>query len=215
METFISDLNLTPINILIMDSTDPNFYIDGAKRMVAEGIETISKIMAYMKTNQAQFNSLEPTERKKAILEFGPAQIFNQVHPVVFQYLAVEGVFNAKAFRRYVISVFGKPKSQADQARMQKDRKYLYHYKNNQQALYYKYVLLETNSNINKTTIHQMYEEVLSALNADTDRMLDAYALAEKEAKIVDDQFKEEKRTDLLELLRKQTSKEDILKCHP
>jgi hypothetical protein len=184
------------------DLPDPNFYTNGAKKMVAEGIEVVSKIMAFMKENQAALSALDTMARKKAVLAFEPSKMFNQIHPIVFQYLAAEGIFNAKAFRRYVYSVYGKPKTQEDQERMRRDRRYVYHYKNAQQALYYKYLLCETNSNVNTNTIHDLYEKMVKKLNADTDRMLEAYKEAEAEAKITEARLNEEKRKDLVKLLK-------------
>ncbi len=186
---------------------DPNFYTDGAKKMVAEGMEAVSKILAYMKANDGKLNELSANERKQNILEFEPAKLFNQVHPIVFQYLAVEGVFSPNAFRRYVLSVFGKPKSKEDEEEMRKGTKYVYHFKNRQQALYYKYLLIESNPNIDKNKIHSMYEEVVDSLNADTDRMLDAYSKAQEDAKIVEETLTNEKRQELVNLLKKQILK--------
>ena len=183
-----------------------NFYSDGAKRMVAEGMEVVSKIMAFIKANETTLAKLEPVPRKKAILEFEPSKQFNPVHPVVFQYLALEGVFNAVAFRRYVISVFGKPKSKEDEAKMRTDRRYVYHFKNAQQSLYYKYLLIETNPSVNKRKIHEMYEEMVSKLNADTDQMLEAYEKAQEDSKVVDAQMTDEKRKELVDLLKKRMS---------
>ncbi len=182
---------------------DPNFYINGARKMVAEGIEVASKIMAYMAKHEKQIKDMEPMQRKKFVLEFESSKLFNQIHPIVFQYLAVEGIFNANAFRRYVISVYGKPKTEEDMAKAREDRRYMYHYKNAQYALYYKYLLIETNPNMNKTSIHAMYEEVVNELNQDTDRMLDAYEKAQEESKIQDEQYTQEKRNELLEILKK------------
>lgn len=182
-------------------SADPNFYSNGAKKMVAEGMEVVSKIMAFMKKNEERLRGLDPPDRKKQILEFEPSMMFNQIHPVVFQYLAVEGVFSAAAFRRYVHSVFGKPKSAEDQERMRQDRKYVYHFKNAQQALYYKYLLCDTNPNVSKTVIHSLYEKMVAQLNNDTDRMLNAYEKAQEEAKIIEGHLNEEKRQDLVGLL--------------
>lgn len=182
---------------------DPNFYKDGSKKMIAEGMEAVSKIMAFIKQNETKFQSMEPIDRKKAILEFEPSKLFNQVHPIVFQYMAVEGVFHAAAFKRYVISVFGKPPNKEETERMRHNRRYLYHHKNAQNALYYKYLLVETNPNIPISRIHAMYEEVVDALNEDTDKMLDAYEKAEADAKVRESEITDEKRKDLVQLLKK------------
>lgn len=182
---------------------DANFYMDGAKRMASEGFESVSKIMAFMKTNNEQLMAMTPADRKRAVLEFEPSKMFNQVHPIVFQYLTVEGVFNAQAFRRYIIAVYGKPKSDEVQQRLRADRRYVYHYKNEQFALYYKYLLMETNPNIKTSTIHAMYEEMVRELNKDTDRMLEAYEKAEEDTKIAEAKYTEEKRKDLIALLKK------------
>lgn len=184
-------------------TSDPSFYIEGAKRMVAEGLETVSKISAYARSHSDELDLLSESERKAKLLEFEPAQLFNQVHPIVFQYLASEGVFNPHAFRRYVLAVFGKPKSKEDEAAMRKDRKSLYHFKNAQHALYYKYLLIETNPNVSKTTIHAMYEEVVKTLNNDTDNMIDKYERAQEETTHIEEQMTAEKRRELVDLLRK------------
>lgn len=183
--------------------SDPNFYIDGAKRMVAEGAEVASKIMAYMKMNGDKLDQLSPSERKKAVLEFEPAQMFNQIHPIVFQYLAVEGIFNNNAFRRYVMAVFGKPKSQEDQEYIQRDRVNAYYFKNKQQALYYKYLLIDTNPNVDKNKIHVMYEEVVKALDDNINEMLASYKKVEEESKLVEEEFSKQKRQDFVEMLKK------------
>ncbi len=187
---------------------DSSFYLDGSKRMTAEGIEAASKIMAFMKTNDQRLSTMDPSERKKAILEFEPAKMFNQVHPIVFQYLATEGIFNAVAFRRYILAVYGKPKSMETQEKLRKDRRYVYHHKNEQYALYYKYILMETNPSVKISIIHGMYEDMVKELNANTDRMLDAYEKAEKDAKIEEEHLAEDKRKDLLELLKKRLNDE-------
>ncbi len=184
-------------------STDTSFYTDGAKRMAAEGIEAANRIMAFITQNEHRLLRLDVPERKKAILEFEPSKMFNQVHPIVFQYLAVEGIFNANAFRRYVMAVFGKPKSVDDQERIRSGRRYMYHYKNAQYALYYKYLLIETNPNVNKNVIHGMYEDMVNALNEDTDNMLNAYEKAEAEAKVTEEKLTDAKRQDLVDLLKK------------
>lgn len=183
-------------------SPDPNFYKDGSRRMIAEGMETVSKIMAYIKQNEQVLHEMDMVDRKKEILKYEPAKLFNQVHPIVFQYI-VEGVFNAPAFKRYVTAVFGKEKSKEDMEKVRKDRRYMYHYKNAQHALYYKYLLIETNPNVNINKIQQMYSEMVETLNEDTDKMLDAYEKAEADTKIRESEITEEKRKDMIELLKK------------
>lgn len=186
--------------------SDPKFYIDGAKRMIGEGIEAVSSIMAYIKQNEKKLADLSHDDRKKELLQYEPCKLFNSVHPIVFQYLAVEGIFNQQAFRRYVMAVYGKPKSMEEQAEMQKDRRFLYHNKNRQMALYYKYLLIETNPNVNKNTIHSMYEEVVNSLNDETDRMLDAYQKAEDDAKQIESALDDEKRKDFIEMLKRRVN---------
>lgn len=181
---------------------DPDVYTKGAKRMVVEGNESADKIVAFMKSNKDKLDKMTAPERKKIVLDFEPSKMFNQVHPIVFQYL-VEGVFSREAFRRYVMAVYGKPKDPEDQARMQKDRRFVYHFKNAQMALYYKYLLIDSNPRTSTNKIHEMYEEMVKTLNDDTDKMLDAYEKAEADAKEVEAKFARDKVDDLIELLKK------------
>lgn len=180
-------------------------YIEGAKRMVAEGTESASKIMAFIREHQLELRELDPLKRKKRVLEFEPSKLFNQVHPIVFQYLAVEGIFNAHAFRRYVIAVFGKPKSLEDMTKMRKDKRYAYYHKNAQQSLYYKYLLIEQNPSVSKAKIHAMYEEMVETLDQKTNSMLDAYEKARADSEMNEALLTEEKRRDLIELIQKKT----------
>ncbi len=180
-----------------------SYYFEGAKRMVAEGKESISKIMAFINENKKSLEELTGKDRKNEVLKFEPAKMFNSIHPIVFQYLAVEGVYSGRAFKRYVMAVFGKPKSKEDELKMREDKRYVYHYKNAQQALYYKYLLMDTNPNVNATRIHEMYEDMVKTLNEKTDNMLDAYNQAQERAKVDEEHFSEEKRRELVEYLKK------------
>lgn len=184
---------------------DPNFYKDGSRRMISEGIETVSRIMAYIKQNESKLHTMSVSDRKKEIMRFEPSKLFNQVHPIVFQYI-VEGVFNAPAFKRYVTAVYGKEKPKEEMEKARTDRRYMYHYKNAQYALYYKYLLMETNPTVNINRIQQMYSEMVDALNEDTDNMLDSYEKAEIDAKARESEITDEKRKDMIELLRKKYS---------
>ncbi len=186
-----------------MDTNSSEFYINGAKRMVAEGKEVASKIIAYMKQNEDKLNKMDGKTRKKFILTFDPAKSFNEVHPIVFHYLAVEGVFHPNAFKRYIFAIYGKPKDQSRIEAARHNKKDMYHYKNEQFALYYKYLLIESNPNIDKNKIHQLYINAVKVLNKDTDRMLDLYEEAEEKSKISDAQFSKEKRQELIDLLKK------------
>lgn len=182
---------------------DPNFYVNGANRMVSEGTESVSKIMAFIKMHENKLASLSPAERKKYVLEFEPSKLFNQIHPIVFHYIAVEGIFNANAFKRYIFAVFGKPKDQSQMEQMRGNKKLVYRFKNAQQALYYKYMLIDANPNVKKNIIHGMYEEVVASLNKDTDDMLDAYDRAQDEANVVEEELTVSKKKDLIEMLQR------------
>jgi len=179
------------------------FYTDGAKRMIAEGLEVVSRIIGFVRSNKARLTELGPVDRKKKILDFEPARTFNSIHPIVFHYLAVEGVFNQNAFKRYILSVYGKPKDLDELERIRGDRRAMYYHKNGKNALYYKYLLIETNPNVNKTTIHKMYETMVAELNADIDRMLDTYEKAEAAAKTKDAQYSLEKRKEIISIMKR------------
>jgi len=186
-------------------SPDPQFYHNGAKKMISEGLEVISKIMAFIRTNRAHLAELSPKDRKKKILDFEPSKSFNSIHPIVFHYIAVEGVFNHKAFKRYILHIYGKPKSQEELAQMRSNnRKAMYYRQNEKNALYYKYLLMETNPNVDNTTIHKMYEDMVKELNADIDNLLDKYEEAEKETKLKEAQYSQEKRQEIIKIMKRQ-----------
>ena len=190
-----------------MDSKPPvqdaSFYEDGVKKMVSEGLEVVSKIMAFMKLNAEKMVPFTLKERKEFVIAYDEAfAMFNQVHPIVFQYIVSEGIFNQRAFKRYVTHVFGRPRDPAIQAKVSKDPKYMYYYKNEQHALYYKYLMIEANPKADKKIINSMYDEVVQTLNADAKKMLDAYEKAQEEAKVTESRLTEEKRKELVQLLK-------------
>ncbi len=184
-------------------NTDPDFYINGAKRMVAEGKEAVGRIMVFMKQNEAKLRDMEPVDRKKFVLTFEQAKTFNEIHPNVFQYLAVEGIFHANAFKRYIYDVYGRPKDTEALEKARHDKKSMFHYKNAQSALYYKYLLLETNPSVDKNKIYKIYEDAVAQLNKETDRMVELYEKAEEETKVVEAKYSTEKRAELVELMKK------------
>jgi hypothetical protein len=180
---------------------DEQFYKDGVAKMINEGLEVVSKMMAFLKSNDLQ--NVKPEDRKKLMINQSEEfKTFNQVHPIVFQYLVAEGVFNQHAFKRYIKSVFGKPKSKEDQEKMVQDKKYVYYFKNAQHALYYKYLMIEANPRADKKIIDNMYNEMVTILNEDSKKMLEAYEKAQADAKITEENLTKEKRQDLVNLLK-------------
>ncbi len=184
-----------------MEPQNAEFYTNGAKQMVAEGKEVASKIIAFMKQNEEKLKKMEPKERKAFVLAFEPSKSFNEVHPIVFHYLAVQGIFRPESFKRYVFATFGKPKDPHRLELARHDKKSMFHYKNEQSALYYKYLLMESNPEVDKNRIHKIYEDTVRVLNEDTDRMIDIYTEAEKKSKQNEEATIAEKREELVKLM--------------
>jgi hypothetical protein len=182
---------------------DPEFYTTGCGKMIDEGLELAGKIIHYMQLHGDRLSKLERIARKKAILdereEFGT---FAQIHPIVYEYIVVEQIFDRNAFKRYIKAAFGKPKTQAEQELIAKDRRNVYYIKNQQYALYYKYLLREANPNTSSAEINQMYNTMVDELNASTKHMLDQYEEAQKKVEIQNEQFTEAKRQELVNVLK-------------
>ncbi len=186
---------------------DAQQYNDGAKKMVREGLEVVDLIKTYVKTNQKMLDSLGPKERKHHMVNADQKfALFHQIHPIVFQYLTVEGIFNSRAFDRYVHAVFGTPRPLEIQEKMTKDKSYVFYYKNEQQALYYKYLILETNPHLSTQQAHTAYMEVVTSMNNEITKLLDAYKEAEKKNEQMQQLTAEEKRKEIIDLLRKKVT---------
>ncbi len=179
-----------------------SFYAEGVARMNEEGIAMAKRIIAFMQRNVPKLTSMDRVERKKYILQENPEfETFAQVHPIVYEYISTEQIFNVNAFKRYVRAVFGRPKTAEEQRLVAQDKKNMYYIKNKQYALYYKYLLQETNPHGNQADINNAYQETVDAMNASTKEMLERYEEAQKKAQIVEENFSQEKRTELVELL--------------
>ena len=98
-------------------------------------------------------------------------------------------------------AVFGRPKSAEEQKLVAQDRRNMYYIKNKQYALYYKYLLQEMNPRGDQSEINNAYQETVKAMDASTKEMLDHYEEAQKKAQIVEENFSQEKRAELAELL--------------
>jgi hypothetical protein len=181
---------------------DPHFYEEGTKKMVAEGLETANKIIAFIRSNAARLSELDPAARRKKVLDFAPAKQFNQVHPIVLQYMAVEGIFNAAAFRRYVAATYGQPPNIEDMERARQDREFRLHLQNARNALYFKYLLIETNRDLSRQEAHRRYEMVVAEMDAQSKRLLDRYDQATKEMDSEKERLSAEKRKEILDLLK-------------
>ncbi len=188
-----------------MSAQNSDFYREGVARMVSEGVDIAEKIIEHMKEHKDELDALARVERKKALLAAREDFItFSQIHPIVYEYLVSERIFNHKAFGRYIQAAFGAPRSAEQQELMSKDKRNVYYIKNKQYALYYKYLLQETNPHLKIAEVNRMYDEVVAELDASTSVMLDKYEAARKKTEITNDQLTEEKRHELLVRLKQQ-----------
>lgn len=175
---------------------EQEWYRNGCRNMIAEGITVANKILAYMTTNKDKLVNMTDDQKKRFMLEFPPSKQFNTVHPVVFQFLVLEGIFNDRPFKRYINAVFGKERTQnPDKLQMYKERAA-------QQALYYKYLLEHFNPNVDKNILHNQYELMVKETHAEIDRMFDLYKSAEQESNITEAALTDEKRQEVLQLLK-------------
>lgn len=182
---------------------DSSFYKEGCNRMIDEGLEMATKIIHYMQTNNSRLFKMDRLERKKIIIaEREDFTQFVQIHPIVYEYMVSDQIFNRNAFKRYIKAAFGSPKSDADQELIAKDRRNVYYIKNKQYALYYKYLLQETNPQVSSSEINRMYEDMVSELNDSTRRMLEQYEEAQKKVEIHNEQLTEAKRQELINVLK-------------
>lgn len=181
-----------------MDTPDNKFYIDGANRMIEEGLDLVGNIIKFMQESESELNKLSREDRKRFIIKERPLfETFAQVHPIVFEFIVSEKTFNASAFRRYVRAVFGRPKSKEDQALISKDNRNVYYIKNKQHALYYKYLYSELHPHCDMRTVNNIYHEALEDMNKKTKQMLEQFELAQKQVENKEHQLTEEKRAEL------------------
>ncbi len=186
---------------------DNSFYRDGANRMIDEGLEMATKIINYLRMHDERLSKLDRVERKKTILsEQQEFTTFANIHPIVYEYIVSEKVFNQTAFKKYIRAVFGVPKSAEDQEKIAKDKSYVYYMKNKQYALYYKYLLQETNKHASKSSIDQMYTDAVDELNKHTKHMLERYEIENQKLEQKNNMLDEEKRQELIAVLKKTLS---------
>lgn len=179
------------------------FYAEGVERMYNEGIEYVSKIKDYINQHKERLSKLERAQRKKAISdECENFRTFIQVHPIVFEYLVTEDVFDERAFKGYIKAAFGAPKSSADQELIARDKRNVYYLKNKQYALYYKYLVKESNPDAPIHVVNQAYDEMVQELDRSTKEMLDQYEESQKALEIKDKQLTEDKKNELIDLLK-------------
>jgi Zn-dependent M32 family carboxypeptidase len=180
-----------------------DFYKDGVKRMIDEGLKMAEQMIQYIKTNEERLSKLERIDRKKAITNEREDFItFTQIHPIVYEYIVAERIFNKNAFKRYIKAAFGSPKTKEDQELIAKDKRNVYYLKNKQYALYYKYLIQETNAHASLSDVNRMYDEMVNELNNSAKRMLDNYEASQKQIEIENEQFTEEKKQELIDILK-------------
>jgi hypothetical protein len=180
-----------------------DWYRNGCNNMIAEGITIANKILAYATANKDQLVNMTDDQKKKFMLEFDPSKQFNSVHPVVFQFLVLESIFNDKAFKRYINDVFGKERTQNP------DKLEMYKQRSSEQAKYYFYLLQEFNPNVDKNLLYKQYEEMCNQTNKEIDHMFSVYKQAEEESKVDEEVLTEEKRQEVLQLLKQKLNNTD------
>lgn len=172
------------------------WYKKGCDNMVAEGITVANKILAFVHSNKQKLVQMDDTQKKRFALEFEPSKQFNAIHPVVFQFLVLEGIFNDRAFRRYINDVYGKERQQGG------EKIDMYKQKASEQAKYYFYLLQEFNPNVDKNLLYKQYEEMCKQSHTEIDRMFSLYEQAQEETKINEEELTDEKRQEVLQLLK-------------
>ncbi len=189
---------------------DPKIKEENLKRMYAEGIEMASKMIAFLKlkiNQDSNFDKLERTEKKKILKEEAPQfKPFMQLHPIVAEYLICEKLFSPKAFKKYIKFTYGVEKSNEDKEFIAKDQKNIYYYKNKQYAIYYKFLLQESNNHLSLADINKLYNNMVNELNADTKKMLDNFERASNDFKLKDNELTDEKKREFIEMLMKKNA---------
>ncbi len=178
---------------------------ENLNRMYYEGVEVASRMIAYLKNkcNDDVFNNLDRSEKKQLIKKEHPEFItFIQLYPIVAEYLINEGIFSNKSFKKYIKVVYGMDKSQEDKEFIAKDPKNIYYYKNKQYALYYKFLLQESNKHLGLNEINKMYYIMVNELNSDIEKMFNKYEKATKEFDKKNEILIGEKKKEFIDFLK-------------
>lgn len=189
---------------------DPKIKEEHLNRMYAEGVEMASKMIAYLKNkmkDDGTFDKLSRTDKKKILKEENPSFLpFMQLHPIVAEYLICEKLFSPSAFKKYIRFTYGVEKSIEDKEFIAKDQKNIYYYKNKQYAIYYKFLLQESNNHLGLSEINALYNNMVNELNSDTKKMLDNFEKASNNFKLQEQELTEEKKKELITMLKRSTT---------
>lgn len=191
---------------------DKKTKLENVDRMYNEGVDMAMKMIDYLKeklSKNPDFDELPRAQQKKELKEEKPEFVpFMQLHPIVTEYLIHEKLFSRRAFKRYLRSAYGHDKSAEDQAFLAKDPKNVYFYKNKQYALYYKYLVQESNSHLGLAQINIMYNHMVESLNKDTKEMLDRYEAATKQVDAQEKELTEQKKKEFIQFLKSQVNRQ-------
>jgi hypothetical protein len=186
----LKDKKLTEINI---------------NRMYDEGVNIVERIIKFLnpKKNNIEFKELSLREKKNLIKDHNEEfKLFAQIHPIVFEYLISEGVFFHKAFKKYIKLVWGVKKTPEEQKFISQKSSNVYYFKNKQYALYYKYILQEINNHLNLSQVNELYNDMVSNLDKETDKILSTLEKATSKYEDKDKKLTDDKRKELINLLK-------------
>lgn len=183
-------------------------FNEGVNRMIDEGLELAGKIIHYLRVHNERLSKLERKDRKKILLEEQKEfHTFAQVHPFVYEYIVGEQIFNRNAFKKYIRVGWGAPKSFQDQELIAKDKRNAIYIQNRKHALYYKFLLQETNKHVDYVTIDKMYEEAVEAINKDAKALLDQQEKFKADLDLRNKELNEEKKIELMNAFKQALKK--------
>ncbi len=194
-----------------MPQMDKKTKLENIERMYNEGVDMANQMITFLKdtiASNTDYVDMSRADQKKYIKTEKPEFVtFMQLHPIVSEYLIHEKVFSKRAFKRYLRAVYGTEKSQEDQQFIAKDPKNVYFFKNKQYAMYYKYLVQESNNHLNLEQVNQMYNHMVDELNRDTQKMLDRYEEAKRQVDAEESELTQQKKEEFLKYLRQKHSK--------
>ena len=174
-------------------------------RMCNEGIDMAKKLLKYVKhlhNTDLDFKELDKSKKNNYIQKKDEFKTFIQMYPVVSTYIIHEHMFNDKAFTKYVKIVYGYEKTNEDRIYIMENKRNIYYFKNKQYAYYSQFLIAETNKHMTTKELNKVYDDMLNQLDETTKKNFELYDKSLEKVNAEDAAFTEEKKNELINLLK-------------
>lgn len=156
-----------------------------------------------------KYKNLSDLDRLKFIQDHEQYKVFCRLYPIVSKYIIILGLFNSKAFIKYLDwKAKIRPTESFRSKLLNNPREQRLWYNKYWYSVYVKFLFQEKNKHCKMDDVNKIYNETLEQLNKETNDFFDLYEKELKKSEETEKKYTEEKKEEIKKQLKIKMEKE-------